>query len=229
MSAGVPHDCSGDAAAYVLGALEAEEAQAFQRHLETCVVCRDEVAAFERVVDALPAAAPQYKAPSKLRRRVLRDARAAASTAPAATGAPPRARRRWSSPAILAPAGAFAVAIVAVLVLALSGGSSPKARIITATVAGPGAARVKVVGGHAELILSHFPAPPPGKVYEVWLQHGSAAPSPTRTLFSVTGQGAADVGVTGTLTGVSRLLVTPERAGGSLVPTHAPVIVAPLA
>ena len=100
--------------------------------------------------------------------------------------------------------------------------------MIAAAVTGPGTARVKVLRGRAELVLSGFRAPPRGKIYEVWLQHGNAAPSPTPTLFTVTGQGAADVGVTGSLDGVSRLLVTPERAGGSQVPTHAPVIVAPL-
>jgi anti-sigma-K factor RskA len=230
-----PHDRGGDAAAYVLGALEPEEAQAFARHLEGCQACRDEVASLERVVDALPAAAPQYRAPASLRQRVLEDGReherqrAQAATPPHGTAPPARRRLRWPSRPVLAGAAALAVALIAVVVIALSGGGPPASRVITATVTGPGSARVKVVGGRAELILTNFPAPPPGDVYQVWLQRGSAKPSPTRTLFSVTREGAADVGVTGALSGVSRLMVTPERAGGSLVPTHAPVLVAPLA
>ena len=40
-----PPNCGLDAAPYVLGALEPEEARAFVRHLERCAVCRDEVAA----------------------------------------------------------------------------------------------------------------------------------------------------------------------------------------
>src|SRR5437764_5254310 len=66
------HDCGGDAAAYALGALEPAEAEAFKRHLEHCAVCRDELAAFEEVVHALPLAAPQQPVPNSLRRRVLR-------------------------------------------------------------------------------------------------------------------------------------------------------------
>jgi hypothetical protein len=87
---------------------------------------------------------------------------------------------------------------------------------------------VRVTNGRAELIVERLPPPPAGHVYEVWLQHGSAAPTPTPTLFSVTRAGAADVGVAGSLRDVSHVLVTPEPAGGSLVPTHAPVIVARL-
>ena len=41
------HDCGADAAAYVLGALEPAEAEAFTRHLATCVVCRDEECLYE--------------------------------------------------------------------------------------------------------------------------------------------------------------------------------------
>ena len=45
------HECGGDAAAYVLGALEPDEVEAFRLHMASCVVCRDEVAAFEQVTD----------------------------------------------------------------------------------------------------------------------------------------------------------------------------------
>ncbi len=233
------HDCAGDAAAYVLGALGPAEVEAFRRHLETCVVCRDEVAAFERVVDVLPAAAPQYRAPRGLRRRVVRAVRAAPHPAP--TLAPP-ARRPWlglglgrgprlagagALTARLAGAGALTAAAIVVLVLALSGGGSSP-RVIAASVTGPGTAQVRLSGGQAELILHGFPAPPAGKVYEVWLERGAGPPRPTRVLFNVTRQGAADVGVTGGLAGVDRLLVTPEPDGGSQVPTHAPIIVAQL-
>ena len=55
-----PHDreCGGDVAAYALGALDPAESDAFLRHLDACAVCRDELASFQEVVDALPMSAP---------------------------------------------------------------------------------------------------------------------------------------------------------------------------
>ncbi len=172
----MPHDCSGDAAAYVLGALEPAEAEAFRRHLESCVVCRDEVTAFERLVDVLPSAVPQYRAPRSLRRDVRRDVRSAPK---------PEAPRRRQWPAAVSPWGATAGALAAlavVLVLVLSGGGSGS-RVVAASVVGSGRADVSLTGTQAELVLRDFPAPPAGEVYQVWLQRGQGRPIPTGTLF----------------------------------------------
>ena len=49
-------DCTGDAAAYVLGALEDFEVAPFLRHLDACAICRDEVTSLQVVADMLPAA-----------------------------------------------------------------------------------------------------------------------------------------------------------------------------
>jgi anti-sigma factor RsiW len=219
------HDCGGDVAAYVLGALEPEEAEAFRRHLETCVVCRDEVNAFRQVTDALSMAAPQYPPPRSLRRRVIKAVRAEA----VAQRQP--ARRRLSWPALARPRVPVLAGGLAALVLALAvglelGSSGPTpTHVISASV---GSADVRVSGSHAELLVHHLPPPPPGHVYELWLQHGHASPSPTRALFSVTSSGSSDVGVPGDVHGVSRLMVTAEPDGGSQVPTGRPVIVAQL-
>ena len=73
-----PEGCGGNAAPYVLGALTEPEHEAFTRHLESCAVCREEVAALQLVASALPAAAPQLSAPPELKRRVVGGARARA-------------------------------------------------------------------------------------------------------------------------------------------------------
>jgi anti-sigma-K factor RskA len=221
------HDCSGDAAAYVLGALDATEAEAFRAHLASCVVCRDEVAALQQVADALPVAAPQYAVPRGLRGRVLAAVRAEPreSESPAPSS---RRRLRIQRPAL---AGALAVglAVVAVAVVVLVSGGSSGVRVIPARVtASAASAEVRLSSGRGELVLRHFPAPPAGHIYEVWFQRGHQAPSPTSTLFSVTSSGAGTIGLPGNLHGVSEVLVTPEPAGGSPAPTHAPVIVAQL-
>jgi hypothetical protein len=113
--------------------------------------------------------------------------------------------------------------------LVLTSGRPDGTRVTHATVAFPDAsAVVRLADGHAELVVGHMPQPPRGKIYEVWLKREGHNPSPTSALFDVTSAGAAVVGLPGDLRGVAEVLVTPERRGGSLVPTHAPVIVAPL-
>jgi anti-sigma-K factor RskA len=216
--------CGDDVAAYALGALERDEAEAFRRHLADCPECRAELAGFESVVEALPPAGARDEVPRSLRRRVMREVRATPKTAatPMMSTRPSavRPRPRFS----LAWGGAAAAVVVAVIVaVALSSGGSGGTRTIQASV---GSAQLRIAGGHGDLIVHRLPALPAGRIYEMWLQRGSAQPTPTGTLFSTTSSGAASVGVPGSLDGVSAVMVTQEPAGGTLAPTSAPVIVA---
>jgi anti-sigma factor RsiW len=162
----IPHDRGGDAAAYVLGALEPDEAATYQQHLNACGVCRDEVAALQRVADVLPLAAPQHPLPPDLRRQVLRSVRSN-----------PRggelARRQWRSRAALEPGlrgrgAALAGAIALLLLAAVIGvggrsGGSVSSQVLQATVVNsPGTAQLRISGSRIELIVRHFP-PPTGR------------------------------------------------------------------
>lgn len=231
-----------DVAAYALGALAPEEAEAFRRHLETCVVCRDELAAFEQVVTVLPASTPRLTAPPGLRRRVMREVVGEGASLGARGEGWRRRSRRWRSetrpwgaplahPA-LALGATLAIAFVLVIGairLGQSGSSRPATRVIDAKVAGHGSAQLRISGGHAELVVHGLSAAPAGKVYEVWLAPAHGAPDPTSALFGVTRAGGnAYVGIPGKLHGIVAVLVTPEPAGGSSAPTHAPVISASL-
>jgi len=218
-------DCSDDAAAYVLGALEPEEAEAFRRHVADCATCQQEVAAFEQVTDALPGASARYDVPRTLRRRVMREVRA--TPKPVSQRRPPPARIPSRVP--LAWAGglaALAVAVIVSVALISSGSSGP--RVVTASVTGvPGTAQLRITADRGELIAQGLPQPPSGRIYEMWVQRGgSAQPTPTGTLFGVTTGGSVAVGVPGSLRGVSAVLVTQEPAGGSPTPTSAPLIAA---
>jgi anti-sigma-K factor RskA len=214
------HDCGGDAAAYVLGALEPDESARFQVHMEDCVVCRDEVSAFQQVAEALPLAAPQHAVPRALRRRVLRqvhqEARGAQAPAPRRTFT--IFRPAWAG----ALAGGIAV-VVAVVIAVGAGGSGTHTY-----AASVGQARLRVSDGHAELIVDHLPQPASNHIYEVWLERDGGEPQPTKALFSVTQSGAADIGVPGDVHGVSTVMVTEEPSGGSPTPTTRAVIVAHL-
>ena len=222
--------CGVDAAPYVLGSLTDAEAGAFTAHLTTCAVCREEVAALQVVVAALPAAAPQVNAPSELRQRVLATVRQEASLHGHATDGARTARRStrvgfgWR-PAL---AGASFVAVVAaVLAIALSpSGDGGSVHTIRAEVLSPRAsATLRVSDNHAELDVAGMPQTTPGRVYEVWiLRNGS--PQPTNALFTVSSAGSATVGVPGAIAGVKEVLVTSEPRGGSNAPTRNPVIVA---
>jgi anti-sigma-K factor RskA len=65
------HDELALTAPYVLGALEPHEREAFERHLESCAVCLEEVRSLARVADALARAVPLQTPRAELRARVL--------------------------------------------------------------------------------------------------------------------------------------------------------------
>jgi anti-sigma factor RsiW len=226
-------DCGGDAAAYALGALDPAEVDAFREHLESCVVCAEELPAFQQVATLLLLGAPAHSPPRSLRRRVLRAVREEPRGSDPPASAPlPRRVLWWGS----LPRAALALGVLLTLALVVGAGgaflSSNRAsstRVIQASVVdSPGSAQLLVSSGQTKLVVNHLPPPPAGLIYEVWLQRGTDAPSPTSALFSVTSNGAGDIDVPGDLRGVSQVTVTQEPAEGSRVPTHAPVIIARL-
>jgi hypothetical protein len=88
-------------------------------------------------------------------------------------------------------------------------------------------ASLSVSDGHAQLSVLGMPQSAPGRVYEVWLKRSaSGKPLPTDALFTVAADGAASVGVPGSIEGVREIMVTSEPLGGSRVPTLPALIVA---
>jgi Anti-sigma-K factor rskA len=236
MSSRAPEpDCEWlpDGAAYVLGALDEPEVEVHRAHLAECPICRAEVAQLQFVADSLAIGVPRVVVPESLRARVVGTAHAEAELRAAGRAGGRAARVRVGRRPLsrrLAPvlAGALAVG-VGLLIGALAFESTPseKTEVIRAAVVAPGyhaTAELHKVGSHLELVVVGMPAPPPGRIYEVWLEHGTAAPEPTDALFSVTRTGSGSVGVPGDLHGVSKVLVTDEPLGGSLKPTSTPVI-----
>jgi anti-sigma-K factor RskA len=227
-----PESCGANAAPYVLGALSERESEAFRRHMDSCIICREEVASLRVVASALPAAAPQLTAPSDLKRRVMGAVHADARGSEHAE--PRRLRRRARSgrrPAFVALAVAAPLAVAAVLavlavgLLAPSGGGG-RSRVIRAEVHAPRAtALLRLADGQAQLTISGLPQPARYRVYEVWLKR-SGTPQPTDALFTVSSSGDATVGVPGVGKDVREVMVTSEPLGGSRQPTSPPLIVA---
>jgi hypothetical protein len=247
------HDCSGDAAAYVLGALNDQEVTPFLRHLDSCAICRDEVNSLQVVADMLPASVSPVTAPRGLRRRVLATVyeeaelfQAAAPTPraaapPARRGLPwrpaggPPARRRPVSRGFQGLAAACLVAVgvvVGTVALGGSGGSGgsgdSRGRVVLADATPPTTAVLRLgSAGRTELAVTNLAPAPKGRVYEVWLQR-KGEPKPTDALFTPTADGRATVAVPGDLNQVDAVLVTDEPAGGSSAPTRTPLIRASL-
>jgi Anti-sigma-K factor rskA len=221
-----------DAAAYVLYALEEAEARSFDEHLTACPICREEIAQLQAVADALAIGVPRADAPPALAARIMATVYAEAELLSAAGHAadrvaPARPARRGLIPALTAAAALAAGLLIGAF--AINTGSGQRTEVIRAAVVEPGhhvVADLREVGGHLDLVVQGMPAPPPGRIYEVWLERGTAAPEPTDALFSVTKTGDGTVGVPGDLRGLSDVLVTDEPLGGSLKPTRTPVIVA---
>jgi anti-sigma-K factor RskA len=235
-----PHECERralDAASYVLGALPEDELESYGEHLPGCVECTAEVAQLQAVADSLALGVASTQTPSGVRARVMAVVNGEAELLRAAgheADRPARVRPRWRArlqPALVATAALAAGLLVGALAINTGSSLRTQTQTIDATVAAPGyhaTAALRKAGSHVELVVAGLPAPPPGRIYQVWLERGTQAPQPTDALFSVTSVGAGSVGVPGDLSGVSEVLVTDEPLGGSLKPTRTPVIVAPV-
>jgi len=233
---------SEDVASYLLGALPDPEREAFERHLAGCAECRREVEDLGVAVDALPAAAPPVTPPPELRQRIMAVVDSEASLLAAAGGraderpqparAPRRSlfgRRRSLRPAFALAASVVLLAVGAALGGILAGGGGE--RTVVAQTSGPAAqasARLKVSDDGSQLVLSDFPQPPPGRVYQVWTQRPGQNPEPTDVLWTPLADGSATVSVPGSLNGVQKVLVSAEPRGGSAAPTSMPVVAATL-
>ena len=231
--------------AYVLRALPEAEEVAFEAHLATCPVCRDQVEDLRVATEALAVLAPPVVAPDNLRARVMHVVEQEAALLRAAgpeadmpretvAAATPR-RRRFSldwlvKPAFALPAAILLVAIGALFGLAGSGGPDrePGITSVRAEVNPKAAPNAKVhlqVGpGGATLVAENLPEPPRGRVYQVWVKRPDVDPEPTSTLFMPRKDGSASAAVPGSLDGVDAVLVSHEPPGGSPKPTSQPIL-----
>jgi hypothetical protein len=244
-----PDGRCGDAAIYLLGLLDGEQSVRFREHADACAVCRDELGALQPAVDVLPATVPQLDAPEYVKQRVMNAVRAEARVADTSQRGAAATHERQPQAGASRLAGAWerllprrgarhpALVLAATALLAggiaigsqVSGGSGAGARprVFDADVTIAGAhAALHESTGHNWLTVAGLPQPRAGRVYEVWVKHPGGLPQPTSTLFSPTSSGTATAAVPDDLGHASEVMVTQEPAGGSALPTSAPVIVA---
>ena len=228
---------SDSVGAYLLGALPPDELEGFRAHLAECETCRRDVEQLQVAADALPIGVPVVAPPPRLKDRLMAVVESEAQLLAAAgegadrpARAPARGRPSWLG-FLARPAVALACALALVLAgagvgLLLGGGDG--ARTLAADRAPAGAqVSLRIAGDEGVLEARGMPAPPEGRVYQVWLKRPGRDPEPTSALWSVRGDGSARVAVPGPLDGVEAVLVTDEPPGGSDAPTRDPVIAIP--
>jgi anti-sigma-K factor RskA len=227
------HDRYDDLVApYLLGAVDASEAAEFEAHLETCARCREELELLRVGADALPSGVPQYDPPPELRERVMsvvrREAELLAAAGPDADRVPARSGGGagvpwWRRLRLAGPAAAAGVAAVAAALVLVLGGED--VRTVEAAQAPAGSeVRMLMHGEHSTLVAEDLPAPPRGRIYQVWLKRPGHDPEPTPALFRPSEAGTASVDMPGPPGGIEAVLVTDEPPGGSAEPTSDPVI-----
>jgi anti-sigma-K factor RskA len=220
-------------AAYMLGALEPDEAVSFEAHLESCQRCQARERWLRSSVEVLPASVEQIEPPPELRERLMeavrQEAGPALETAPSRPSArPARALRAWLGSLSVRPAGALA-GVVLLLVAGIAGyaigndtGPATTKIAATGTPAAPQTTGTLVRSGDVGVLrVSNLPQRQ-GRVYEVWLvQNGKPVPS---TLFQVAGDGTGAAGLPGGRDDSTQVMVTSEPAGGSRQPTTQPLL-----
>jgi len=172
------------AAAYALNALDPEDRWTYERHLDTCEPCRDEVAALREGATELAYAAEGPEPSPDLRERILRAAREERPAPVTPT------RRRWLFPTTAIAAVAATVAAVG---LGLWGNSlrsdvdearsaAADAELVENILAHGDARRFELEGaagnvlvsvdGEAVLAVCDLRRPPAGKTYQAWVIEG---------------------------------------------------------
>ncbi|MDQ3936259.1 MAG: anti-sigma factor, partial [Actinomycetota bacterium] len=130
-------------------------------------------------------------------------------------------------PQLAAGLAGFALLAGVALGLGIAAGGDDDERTVTASVDRTrlpgGSARVEIDDGTAVLRVRGAPQPPPGKVYEVWVERDGEV-RPAGALFGVDRDGDGSAAIPGGVEDVDRVMVTREVAQGVEVPTEQPVI-----
>lgn len=230
--------------AYVLGALDPGETENFERHLEECHLCRDEVERLRPAVDALPRSVPPVAPPPSLKAALMAEVEADLrlhGEAPARPSALARLRRRLAATGLagMRPAVAWASVAFVLLVGGLAGfgvtqlSSDSGGRTLAATVnereiaSGSGSLLVPDGLDEGAILRVHgMPTLDPRSTYQVWVSRDGETIS--QGLFNVAEDGSGTAGVPDDLEDADAVMVTREAAGGARAPSEEPILTVPL-
>ena len=219
-----------DVGAYLLGALNELERQAFEHHLHGCSECQDELERLRPAAEALPASVEQLAPPPGLKARLMADVEGDVAAAGERDGAAPDRRRGWLSglrlPRMAYVAAALLLGLVIGFGVAQLGGDDSRTVPVTVAKAMPDAGgTLQISGNDATLRLHNMPELSASRVYQVWIQHGDRM-VPART-FEVGSNGRGDVDLP-SVDDAQGVFVTREARGGAQVPSENPIVSVPL-
>jgi hypothetical protein len=218
-----------EVAAFALGALDAARIDDFKEHLEGCKRCQEELNWLAPAVRALPEAVEQQTPPPVLKTRLMDEVRADARTAASRRSLGERlGSLRIGGLGWKPLAGAAAVILVVAAIIGYAVGTGGGSGIHTTEAEQPNGIVAKVVteGDRGELRLAKVKQLPAGKVLEAWVRRGKAV-EPVPALFAPDHAGNASTTIEN-MKNVSVVMVTREPAGGTKVPTTAPIVEVPL-
>lgn len=212
-----------DLAGYLLGALDAEEAAALDRHLAECSECRTELEWLGPAVQQLPESVERLEAPPQLRERLMKQVRSEAE----ASRAPQRPRSRWAGGWSLRPVAglaALALVVVGIAAYAIGGIGSDGGGATTVVTGEPPGVTAEMVrdGDTGTLHLANLDQLAPDEVLQAWVRRGERVVS-ARTLFVPNPDGTATATIED-MAGVDAVMVTAEPRGGSAQPTSEPLV-----
>jgi anti-sigma-K factor RskA len=206
-----PYD---DLAAYALGALEPGEEAMVREHLADCERCRSELRWLQPAIDVLPASVPQVEPPPRLKRELMKTARAEAR---AERGGWWSRRAGWVS---MRARPALAVGAVALLGAGIAGyavnEANEAAPADTVTFTGADSAVLERDGGEATLRVAGMSPLDEGEVYQLWYGDGRGV-EPAEA-FTVSPDGAAETDLGEIPAGTEELMVTKESEPGLPMP-----------
>lgn len=230
--------------AYAVDAIDDEfEREKFERHMRGCQQCSGEVRGLTETATKIAFGASRPP-PAGMRDDVLAAISLTRQMPPLADHSKSLARRWWTGrmPMLSYTLAMATVAAAIVLLVALVGThheldrararnsalgavlSAPDSRAVTQAVSPRG--RVTLVYSlrtHAMIVMTHgLPAPPPGKVYQLWF----LGPPATRSagLLPATSAGRAGPVLSAGLARGDKIGMTIEPAGGTRLPTTKPIL-----
>jgi Anti-sigma-K factor rskA/Putative zinc-finger len=206
-----------DIGAYLLGALNDLERQAFERHAAGCGECQEELERLRPAADVLPGSVEQLEPPPRLKAALMEIVERESKV----TQLP---RRRFTRP--VAVAAVLLIGLVIGFAVAQLGGDDTRTVAATVDRAMPNAGgSLRIDDDQATLRLHDMPDLGRARVYQVWLQHGDRL-VPART-FEVGRSGAGQVELPD-VRDADGVYVTREARGGAQVPSEDPIVSVPL-